>query len=121
MRNTDRDQGVVARAQFENPFTGAEFGFSLQEEDTLLVRVDVGGYPAASLQGAHREAGVHRRIVLPDNRPAAESFALALERRRDGEVGFATPSNKVSTRCQRRSCNRHPTGCSFFLAAVSVR
>src|SRR5438094_8274625 len=99
MRNSDLDQAVVARAQFENPFAGAEFGFSLEEVDTLLVRVDVGGYPAASLQRAHREAGVHRGRVLPDNRPAAESFALAHERRRDGEVGFAAPSNKVSTRC----------------------
>src|SRR5436309_2813451 len=108
MRNSDLDQAVIARAQLENPFAGAEFGFSLEEVDTLLVRVDMGGYPAASLEGADREAGVHGRIVLPDNRPAAESFALALERWRDGEVGFAAPSNKVSTRCQRRSCNRHP-------------
>src|SRR5437762_8177952 len=121
MRNTDRDQGVVARAQFENPLASGEFGFSLEEVDTLLVRVDVGGYPAASFQRAHRESRVNRGRVLRDDSPAAEAFALALERWRDSEVGFAAPSNKVSTRCQRRSCNRHPTGCSFFLAAVSVR
>ena len=99
MRNTDRDQGVVARAQFENPFTDGEFGFSLQEEDTLLVRVDVGGYPAASFQRAHRESRVDGGGILRDDSPAAESFTLANERLRDGEVRFAAPSNDVSTRC----------------------
>src|SRR5438876_7288607 len=99
MRNSDGDQGVIARAQFENPFGGGELGFSLEEVDTLLVRVDVGGHPAPSLQGAHRKAGVDGRRVLPDNRPAAEAFALALKRLRDGEARFATPSNEVSARC----------------------
>src|SRR5438132_7464849 len=98
MRNSDMDQAVVARAQFENPFAGAEFGFSLENVDTLLVRVDVGGYPAASFQRAHRESRVNGRRVLRDDSPAAESFALALKRLRDGEVRFAAPSNDVSTR-----------------------
>src|SRR5439155_11940519 len=99
MRKTDRDQGVVARAQFENPFAGGEFGFSLEDVDTLLVRVDVGGYPAASFQRAHRESRVNGGRVLRDDSPAAESFTLANERRRDGEVRFAAPSNDVSTSC----------------------
>src|SRR5207248_2920107 len=58
MRNSDMDQGIVARAEFENPFAGAELGFALEDVDTLLVRVDVGGYPAASVQRAHRESRV---------------------------------------------------------------
>src|SRR5438067_2235129 len=99
MRNSDRDQGVVARAEFENPFGGGELGVSLEDVDTLLVRVDVGGYPAASFQRAHRESRVNGRRILRDDSPAAESFTLADERRRDGEVRFAAPSNDVSTRC----------------------
>src|SRR5437870_12675779 len=98
MRNSDRDQGVVARAEFENPFGGGELGFSLEDVDTLLVRVDVRGYPAASFQRAHRESCVNGGRVLRDDSPAAESFALALKRLRDGEVRFAAPSNDVSTR-----------------------
>src|SRR5437870_1852725 len=99
MRITERDQGVVARAQFENPFAGGEFGFSFEEVDTLLVRVDVGGYPAASFQRALRESSVNGGRVLREEGPPAEAFALSLELLRDGEVRFAAPSNDVSTRC----------------------
>src|ERR1700737_3161345 len=105
MRTPDGDKGEGAPAPFVN---------------TLLVRMDVGGPPAASLQGAHREAGVDGRRILPYERPAAEAFALALKRLRDREVRFAVPPNDVPARCQCRSCDRHPTGCSFFFATVSV-
>src|SRR5438132_13924814 len=99
MRNSDMDQAVVARAQFENPFAGGEFGFALEEVDTLLVRVDVGGYPAASFQRAHRESRVIGGRVLRDESPPAEASALALDRCLEREVAFAAPSNKVSTGC----------------------
>src|SRR5256886_13478429 len=93
MRNSDMDQAIVARAEFENPFAGAELGFALEDVDTLLVRVDVGGHPAASFQRAHRESRVNGGGTLPHNSPAAESFTLAAQTPPDRGVPIAPPSN----------------------------
>src|SRR2546430_7178131 len=101
MRNSDMDQAIVARAEFENPFAGAELGFALEDVDTLLVRVDVGGYPAARFQRAHRESRVNGGGVLRDDSPAAGSFALSHERLRGGGGRFAAPPHARWTRCQR--------------------
>src|SRR2546423_10464996 len=101
MRNSDMDQAVVARTQFENPFAGAELGFALEDVDTLLVRVDVGGYPAASFQRAHRESRVNGGGILPADSPAAESLTLSHPRPPGGAVRVPAPSDHLSPRCSR--------------------
>src|SRR2546423_9658621 len=98
MRNSDMDQAVVARTQFENPFAGAELGFALEDVDTLLVRVDVGGYPAASFQRAHRESRVNGGGILPDDTPPPGSLTPAHQHLRDGVVRFSPPPHHVVTR-----------------------
>src|SRR5256886_17323740 len=98
MRNSDMDQAIVARAEFENPFAGAELGFALEDVDTLLVRVDVGGYPAARFQRAHRESRVNGGATPPADSPAAGSFTPPPQRPPDGRGPFPRPPNRPPAR-----------------------